>query len=89
MRVACPWYYISSMKGKTSVTLSRDVIVGIDRLAGTRYSRSALIDRVLRQYLRDRAKAAVQKRDFELINASLDELNAEVEDALEYQVPEE
>lgn len=77
------------MKGKTSVTLSRDVLAGIDRLAGSKYSRSAVIDNVLRQYLKDRAKAAIQRRDLELINASLDELNAEAADVLDYQVPEE
>ena len=77
------------MKGKTSVTLSRDVLAGIDRLAGSKYSRSAVIDNVLRQYLTDRAKAATQRRDLELINASLDELNAEAEDTLDYQLSEE
>ena len=77
------------MKDKTSVTLSRDVLAGIDRLAGSKHSRSAVIDNVLRQYLKDRAKAAIQRRDLELINASLDELNAEAEDALEYQASEE
>jgi len=77
------------MKGKTSVTLSRDVLAGIDRLAGSKYSRSAVIDNVLRQYLKDRAKAAIQRRDIELINASLDELNAEAEGVLDYQVSEE
>ena len=77
------------MKDKTSVTLSRDVLAGIDRLAGSKHSRSAVIDNVLRQYLKDRAKAAIQRRDLDLINASLDELNAEAEDALEYQASEE
>jgi len=77
------------MKGKTSVTLSRDVLAGIDRLAGSKYSRSAVIDNVLRQYLKDRANAATQRRDLELINASLDELNAEAEDTLDYQLSEE
>ena len=77
------------MKDKTSITLSRDVLAGIDRLAGSKHSRSAVIESVLRQYLRDRAKAAIQKRDLDLINASLDELNAEAEDALAYQAAEE
>ena len=77
------------MKDKTSITLSRDVLVGIDRLAGSKHSRSAVIESVLRQHLRDRAKAAVERRDLELINASLDQLNAEAEDALEYQAPDE
>jgi len=77
------------MKDKTSITLSRDVLAGIDRLAGSKHSRSAVIESVLRQHLRDRAKAAVERRDLELINASLDQLNAEAEDALEYQAPDE
>ena len=64
-------------------------MAGIDRLAGSKHSRSAVIESVLRQYLRDRAKAAIQKRDLDLINASLDELNAEAEDALAYQAAEE
>jgi len=64
-------------------------LAGIDRLAGSKHSRSAVIESVLRQYLRDRAKAAIQKRDLDLINASLDELNAEAEDALAYQAAEE
>ena len=55
----------------------------------SKYSRSAVIDNVLRQYLKDRARAAIQKRDLELINASLKELNAEAEDALGYQASED
>jgi metal-responsive CopG/Arc/MetJ family transcriptional regulator len=45
------------MKEKTSVTLSPDVLTGIDRLAGSKRSRSALIDDVLRQYLREKIRA--------------------------------
>ena len=77
------------MKGKTSITLSRDVLAGIDRLAGTKHSRSAVIESVLRQYLRERARAAVQARDLELINAASDRLNSEAVDVLEYQLSEE
>ena len=77
------------MKDKTSITLSRDVLAGIDRLAGSKHSRSAVIDGVLREYLRSRSKAAVERRDLDLISASLDQLNAEAEDALEYQASDE
>jgi metal-responsive CopG/Arc/MetJ family transcriptional regulator len=73
------------MKEKTSVTLSRDVLAGIDRLAGAKYSRSAFIERVLRDYLRRRARAAIEARDLELINANADRLNAEAADVLLYQ----
>ena len=73
------------MKEKTSITLSKDVLTGIDRIAGSKRSRSAFIEAVLAQYLRRQARAQVEARDLELINKAADELNAEVEDVLRYQ----
>ena len=75
------------MKEKTSITLSHDVLVKIDRLAGSRYSRSSFIENVLRKYLIERAQAAVRARDLERINNAADRLNAEAADAMEYQIP--
>ena len=77
------------MKEKTSVTLSPDVLVGIDRLAGTKRSRSAFIEDVLRQYLRERLKAERGARDREILNRYADEMNRDAEDGLEDQAPEE
>jgi len=74
------------MKEKTSITLSKEVLAGIDRAAGSKQSRSAFIERVLARYLRDQSKAARDAREIELINQHADELNAEVEDVLRYQV---
>jgi metal-responsive CopG/Arc/MetJ family transcriptional regulator len=76
------------MKEKTSITLSKEVLTGIDRIAGSKQSRSAFIEAVLAQYLHKRARAQVEARDLELINQATDELNAEVEDILRYQDPE-
>jgi metal-responsive CopG/Arc/MetJ family transcriptional regulator len=73
------------MKEKTSITLSKEVLAGIDRIAGSKQSRSAFIEAVLAQYLRKRARAQVEARDLELINQVADELNTEVEDILRYQ----
>jgi metal-responsive CopG/Arc/MetJ family transcriptional regulator len=73
------------MKEKTSITLSGDVLTAIDRLAGSKQSRSAFIERVLREYLRQRARAAVQARDLERINAAAEQLNAEAVEVMEYQ----
>ena len=73
------------MKEKTSITLSGDVLAAVDRLAGSKHSRSAFIDRVLREFLRQRARAAVQARDLERINSAAERLNAEAADVLEYQ----
>jgi metal-responsive CopG/Arc/MetJ family transcriptional regulator len=77
------------MKEKTSITLSSDVLARIDRLAGSKQSRSAFIERVLRRYLQDRARALVEARDLMRINAAFDRLNSEASDVLDYQVPGE
>ena len=72
-------------KMKTSLTLSREVVRGIDRVAGRKRSRSAVIDAVLRRYLSARERAAANARDAEIINRFADELNAEAEDVVGYQ----
>lgn len=77
------------MKEKTSITLSRDVLQAIDRVAGSKHSRSAVIERVLRRFLRERARAETQARDLERINRAADGLNAEAADVLDYQASEE
>jgi Arc/MetJ-type ribon-helix-helix transcriptional regulator len=76
------------MKDKTSITLSREVLAGIDRLAGSRQSRSAFIEAVLRRFLRSRARAKVEARDLERINQASDRLNTEAADVLDYQASE-
>jgi metal-responsive CopG/Arc/MetJ family transcriptional regulator len=73
------------MKEKTSITLSKEVLKSVDRLAGSKHSRSAFIERVLRRYLRARAKAALQARDLERINNAAARLNLEAAEVLEYQ----
>jgi len=77
------------MKQKTSVTLSGDILAGIDRLAGSSHSRSAFIERVLRRYLRQRQRAEVQKQDLKRLNRAAKQLNTEAADVIEYQSPEE
>ncbi len=76
------------MKEKTSITLSKEVLNHIDRLAGSKHSRSAFIEAVLTQYLRRRVRAQVEARDVQLINQAAAELHAEVDDILRYQDPE-
>ena len=75
------------MKQKTSITLSKDVLTQLDRLAGSRYSRSATIERVLRKYFRERTRAALHARDLQRINQAADQLNSEAADVLGYQAP--
>ena len=73
------------MKEKTSITLSREVLKRIDRLAGSSRSRSAFIEKVLRWYLTERERAVVQARDLERINHAAEQLNSEAADVLEFQ----
>jgi metal-responsive CopG/Arc/MetJ family transcriptional regulator len=73
------------MKEKTSITLSRDVLAGIDRVAGSKYSRSAVIERAVRQYLEQRKRAQIHAHDLQILNEAADRLNAEAEDVLRYQ----
>ena len=74
-------------KAKTSITLSTTVLAGIDRAIGRGGSRSAFIEKVLRDHLRDEARHAIQRRDKKLIDAAAERLNEEAEDVLRYQAP--
>lgn len=77
------------MKEKTSLTLSPEVLGGIDRLAGTKRSRSAVIEDVLRQFLREQAKAERRARDIAILNKYAEEMNRDAVDGLDEQAPEE
>ncbi len=77
------------MKEKTSITLSADLLAKIDRSIGTKISRSAFIELVLRRHFLNRNRARLHARDLELINAAADRLNAEVADVLTYQAQDE
>jgi metal-responsive CopG/Arc/MetJ family transcriptional regulator len=73
------------MKLKTSVTLSEDVMKTIDRLARKGESRSAIVERLVRESLAARAKQAAADRDRARLDDHAAALNAEVEDVLRYQ----
>ena len=77
------------MKEKTSITLSPEILAKIDRVAGSKLSRSAFIELVLRNYFAERARRAAHMRDLERINAAADQLNAEAAEVLEYQALDE
>ena len=75
------------MKTKTSITLSSDLLEEIDRNAGSNASRSAFIEAAMREYLKEKVREAINRRDAELINANADYFNREMEDVLRYQAP--
>lgn len=73
------------MKTKTSLTLSEDLVARIDKLAGPRVSRSAYIERILREFLDGRARARLDAREVAAINRHAAQLNVEMNDALSFQ----
>jgi metal-responsive CopG/Arc/MetJ family transcriptional regulator len=75
------------MKQKTSITLSSDLLKEIDRDAGSKASRSAFIEGVLREYFKEKIRRAIYERDLRLINEHADALNREAMDVLRYQAP--
>jgi metal-responsive CopG/Arc/MetJ family transcriptional regulator len=74
------------MKSKTSVTLSEDLVAAVDEITPQGGSRSETIERLLRESLRARERRARDIKDLDAINRHADELNAEAEDVLTYQV---
>ena len=77
------------MKQKTSITLSKELLASVDRLAGSKQSRSEFIERVLRKYFKDRRQASIHARDLKLLNQAADRLNREADDVREYQTSTE
>jgi metal-responsive CopG/Arc/MetJ family transcriptional regulator len=73
------------MKVKTSLTLSEDLLASIDKLAGKKFSRSALIEQILRESLARRAQARRDAREVTAINRHAAHLNTEMSDALSFQ----
>lgn len=74
------------MKVKTSVTLSGEVLRLIDQHHAEFRSRSEFLERAARAMLAHLARAKAERRDLKIINQRADELNAEAEDVLGYQV---
>ena len=74
------------MKVKTSVTLSEELIRAIDALSSQYGTRSALIERAVRDFLATAAQRQREARDLEILNRRAEALNTEAADVLSYQV---
>ena len=74
------------MKVKTSITLSGEILRAIDRHHSEFKSRSEFLEAAARGFLARLARTKAERRDLEIINRHADELNAEAEDVLAYQV---
>jgi metal-responsive CopG/Arc/MetJ family transcriptional regulator len=74
------------MKVKTSITLSEELIRQIDALSSQYGTRSALIERAVRDFLATAAQHQREVRDLEILNRRAEALNAEAADVLSYQI---
>ena len=77
-------WYSSSMKVKTSVTLSEELLKAISAETDAQ-NRSAFIETAIWDYLDLRRKANRDRLEIDLINANAEGLNAEARDASDYQ----
>jgi metal-responsive CopG/Arc/MetJ family transcriptional regulator len=73
------------MKAKTSLTLSQDLIASLDRIAGPKQSRSALVEHILRDFVDQRAQERRNAREAAAINRHASKLNVEMSDAMSFQ----
>lgn len=74
------------MKVKTSVSLSRETLKAIDRLAGKSRSRSSVIEWAIQELLDRESRRLRDEREIALINKHADELNRKALDALADQI---
>jgi metal-responsive CopG/Arc/MetJ family transcriptional regulator len=75
------------MKVKTSLTLSEDLIASLDRIGGRKVSRSAFIEKILRDFVERRLQDRRAARAAAAINRHAAKLNSEMSDALLFQAP--
>ena len=78
--------YIGSMKVKTSITLSEDVLEAIDQHSKHYKSRSDFIEVALWAFVTQMIRNEQNARDIQIINQRADYLNEEAADVLAYQV---
>ena len=78
--------YFCSMKVKTSITLSEDLLKAIDEYTGEYKNRSEFIEKAIQSFIRQLIRRQQDARDLEIINQRADYLNREAADVLTYQV---
>ena len=78
--------YICSMKVKTSITLSEDLLKAIDEYAGEYNNRSEFIEEAVRVFITRLIRRQQDAKDLEIINHRADRLNQEAMDVLTFQV---
>lgn len=75
------------MNVRMSVMLPEDLFQTVKTLSHHYKNQSAFVETALRQFIKQIQREEQQKRDIEIINRHADQLNAETQDALRYQIP--
>lgn len=93
--VKCPRFFIDrvfylkykgSMKVKTSITLSEDLLKVMSEFAEEYKNRSEFIEEAIRAFIKQLIRRQQEARDLKIINLRADYLNREASDVLTYQV---
>ena len=74
------------MRGKISITLSKEALEAIQELSSAGSNRSRVIEQAILEYVERRRRRRRERRDLEILNRVADELNREVEEVLAHQV---
>ena len=75
------------MRIKTSITLSEKLVKAIEKYGAAYDNRSEFIEAAIWAFIGQIVRERQNARDIEIINRKADQLNAEAEDVLGYQVP--
>lgn len=78
--------YFWSIKIKTSVTLSEELVSAIDHYSDRFENRSAFIEAAAKTFIAKLAREEQDARDLDIINRQVIRLNSEALDVLSYQV---
>ena len=68
-----------------SLTLSEDLVAALDRMSDPKISRSAFIEKILRDFVEGQARAKRSAREVAAINRHAKKLNDEMKDVLSFQ----
>jgi metal-responsive CopG/Arc/MetJ family transcriptional regulator len=79
--------YISSMKVKTSITLSNELLRYINQYGQAYKNRSDFIETAVRAFVKQIIRDRQIMLDVEIINRNSERLNSDAADVLGYQVP--
>lgn len=77
--------YNGSMKVKTSITLSEDILRTMDKRLSDFKNRSDFIEQAIKSYIEKLKKDEQDVKDLAILNKEADRLNKEAEDVLSYQ----